>query len=186
MQKTRITILPIIAVIFGLFFGWSTICAETIEKLTEQLRQVENLPSGTVFQLILTDDDATAAAEEYLVHYMEEIQDLIQRQAGIRIDVSDPKIEFDENFLIISIRGGFKALKVAVSASGTAVWDKESSTVKVDIKSVDIPVISVDPSTVNAYIQPAINDFIHNLMRGYEIRSFEVRDDYAIVEAMKR
>ena len=93
---------------------------------------------------------------------------------------------FDENFLIISIRGGFKAFKVTVSASGTAVWDKETSTVKVDIKSVDIPVISVDPSTVNAYIQPAINDFIHNLMRGYEIRSFEVRDDYAIVEAMKR
>ena len=50
-----------------------------------------------------------------------------------------------------------------------------------DVRSSDL-----DPSTVNAYIQPAINDFIHNLMRGYEIRSFEVRDDYAIVEAMKR
>ncbi len=186
MQKTRITILPIIAVFFGLFFGWSTICAETIEKLTEQLRQVEALPSGTVFQLILTDDDATDAAEEYLERYMEEIQQMIQQSAGIKLDLSDPRIEFDEDFLIISIRGGFGALKVTVSASGTAVWDAASYTVKVDIKSVDIPIISVDPATVNAYIQPAINDFIQNLMRGYEIRSFEIRDDYAIVEAMKK
>ena len=97
MQKTRTTILPIIAVFFGLFLGWSTIYAETIERLTEQLRQVESLPSGTVFQLILTDDDATDAAEEYLEAYMEEIQQLIQQSTGIKIDLSDPRIEFDED-----------------------------------------------------------------------------------------
>ena len=137
-------------------------------------------------QIVEMSHSGDIAAEEYLLRYMEEVQELIQQQAGIRIDLSDPKIEFDEDYLIISIRGGFKALKVTVSASGTVVWDKETSTVKVDIKSVDLPVISVDPSPVSAYIQPTINDFIQNLMQGYEIRNFEVNDDYAIVEAMKR
>ncbi|MBQ6519065.1 MAG: hypothetical protein IJI14_10110 [Anaerolineaceae bacterium] len=186
MNKTHKIILPIIAVFFGLFFGWSTSSAETIEKLTEQLLQVESLPSGTVFQLVLTDDDATSAAKESLVRYMDDIQMLIQQSAGINLDVSDPQIEFDENFLIVSIRAGFGAFKVNISASGTVLWDKEASAIKVDIKSVDIPVISVDPSTVNSYIEGPINEFVQDLMRGYEIRSFEIKDDYAVVEAMKK
>lgn len=186
MHKTHKVILPIIAIFFGMFFGWSTTSAETIEKLTDQLRQVEALPSGTVFQLVLTDDDATSAAKEYLERYMEDIQTLIQQSAGIDLDVSDPQIEFDESHLIVSVRAGFGVLKVTVSASGSVTWDKESSTVKVDVKSVDIPVISVDPATVNSYIEGPINDFVRELMRGYEIRNFEIRDDYAIVEAMKR
>ena len=66
MTKTHKYILPIIAVLFGIFFGWSTISAQTIEKLTSQLRDVQNLPAGSVFQLTLTDEDATAAAAEYI------------------------------------------------------------------------------------------------------------------------
>ena len=186
MQKSRMTILPIIAVIFGLLFGWSTISAQTIEKLTNQLREVEKLPSGTVFQIKMTDDELTAAAEEYLNSYKDEIQDMVEQSAGVRIDLSNPVIEFDENFIVVSIRGGLGFVKVTISASGTAVWDKEASAVKVNIQSVDVPIISIDPATLNSYIEAPINDFVQDLMRGYEIRSFEIKDDYAVVEAMKR
>ena len=183
MTKIHRLILPILAVIFCLFSGSSTSKAETIEKLTEQLREVENLPSGTVFQLKLTDDDATSAAEEYLLRYMEDIQAMIQQTAGFKISLSDPKIIFNDDMLVISIRGGLGVLKVTVSASAHVLW--EDNMLKVDVKSVDIPVISVDPPTINSYIQDPLNDFINDLMEGYEVRSFDV-EEYAILEAVKR
>lgn len=186
MQKARTTILPIIAVIFVFFFGWSTISAQTIEKLTNQLRDVEQLPSGTVFQIIMTDDDLTDAAGEYLNIYKGEIHDMIQQSTGIKVDLSDPKIEFDENFMVVSINGGIGFLKVQISANGTVFWDKEASRVKVNVQSVDVPIISIDPATINAYIEEPINAFVQDLLRGYDIHSFEIKDDYAIIEAMKR
>ena len=186
MTKTRLTILPIIVTIFSLFFVWSTSSAQTVEKLTNQLREVQSLPSGSVFQLILTDDDATAAASEYLVRYMIEIQNMVQQSIGARLDFSDPRIDFDEDRMIISIRGGLGFLKITASASGTVVWDEPTQTLKIDIQTVDIPIISVDPATINSYIQNPINDFIHDMMKGYDVLSFNVYDGYAILEAMKK
>lgn len=186
MSKTLKSILPIIAVIFGIFFGWSTSQAQTVEKLTNQLREVQNLPSGSVFQLILTDEDATAAASEYLERYMEDVQRMVEQAAGIRLDFSDPMIDFDNDRMVISIRGGIGFLKITASASGYVIWDIPTQTLRVDIQSVDIPIISVDPSTVNAYIQEPINDFIHDLMQGYEVLSFNIFDGFAVLEAMKK
>ena len=186
MTKTHKSILPIIAVIFVLFFGWSTISAQTVEKLTNQLLEVQNLPSGSVFQLKLTDEDATAAASEYLEKYMEDIQKMIEQTLGMKMDFSDPKIDFDENRLVVSIRGGVGFLKITASASGTVVWDTETQTLRVNVESVDIPIVSVDPSTVDSYIQGPINDFIHDLMKGYEVLSFNIYDGFAILEARKK
>ena len=185
MTKTHKIILPIITIIFILFFGWSTTNAQTVEKLTEQLRQVQNLPSGSVFQFVLTDEDATDAAEESLDRYMESIQDMVEQAIGIRLDFSDPYINFDDDRVVVSIRGGLGFLKIAVSASGKATWDVATQTLLVDIESVDIPVISVNPTEVNSYIQGPINDMIHKMMVGYEILSFNIYDGYAVVEAKK-
>lgn len=186
MTKTHKSILPIIAVLFSFFFGWSTISAQTIEKLTNQLRDVQNLPAGSVFQLTLTDEDATAAAAEYMEKYMEEIQQMIEQSLGMKLNFSDPRIDFDKDRLVISVRGGMGFLKITVSASGIVKWDVPSQTLHVDIQSVDIPIISVDPATVNSYIQAPINDFIHNMMKDYDVLSFNVYDGYAILEARKK
>lgn len=186
MTKTHKSILPIIAVIFGLFFGWSTIFAQTIEKLTDQLREVQNLPSGSVFQLTLTDADATEAASEYLERYIEQIQNMIEQAVGMKLDFSDPKIDFDEDRLVVSVRGGIGFLKITASASGKVTWDAPTQTLRVDMQSVDIPVISVDPATVNSYIQGPINDFIHNTLNDYEVLSFNIYDGYAVLEAKKK
>ena len=185
MTKTHKIILPIITIIFILFFGWSTSNAQTIEKLTEQLRQVESLPSGSVFQFYLTDQDATDAAEETLDRYMDSIQNMVQQAIGIRLDFSDPNINFDDDRIVVSIRGGLGFLKITVSASGRASWDVATQTLLVDIQSVDIPVISVNPTEVNSYIQGPVNDMIHKMMSGYQILSFNIYDGYAVVEARK-
>ena len=186
MTKTHKSILPIIAVFFSMFFGWSTIYAQTVEKLTNQLNEVQNLPSGSVFQLKLTDTDATAAASEYLSQYTEEIKKMVEQSIGMKVDFSDPKIDFDDDRMIISVRGGVGFLKITASASGTVVWDAANQKLRVDIQSVDIPILSVDPATVNSYIQGPINDFVLDMMKGYEILSFEVNDGFALLEARKK
>ena len=186
MTKTHKSILPIIAVFFCLFFGWSTIFAQTVEKLTNQLQEVQNLPSGSVFQLTLTDADATDAASEYLERYIEKIQTMVEQSVGMKLDFSDPKIDFDEDRLVVSIRGGIGFLKITASASGKVVWDAPSQTLRVDMQSVDIPIISVDPATVNSYIQGPINDLIHDKMSGYEVLSFNIYDGFAVLEARKK
>lgn len=186
MTKTHKSILPIIAIIFGLIFGWSTSCAQTAEKLENQLREVKNLPSGSVFQLTLTDEDATKAAAEYLTIYMERIQNMIVNTVGIKLDFSDPEIDFDDERIIVSIRGGIGFLKIKASASGKVEWDTSTQTLKVDIQSVDIPIISVDPATVTSYIQGPLNEFIHSILGSYEILAFNIHDGYAVLDARKR
>ena len=186
MNKTHKSILPIFAVIFSLFFVWSTSNAQTVEKLTKQLQEIENLPSGSVFQLKLTEEDASQACAEYLEQYEQELQNMVQQAAGIKIDFSEPQINFDEDRLVISIRGGVGFLKVTASAGGTVTWDEQAQQLNVNIDSVDIPIISVDPSTINSYIQTPINDYIHGLMDGYVVRSFKIYDGNALLEAMKK
>ena len=111
---------------------------------------------------------------------------MIEQSLGMKLDFSDPRIDFDKDRLVVSVRGGMGFLKITVSASGVVKWDTPSQTLNVDIQSVDIPIISVDPATVNSYIQAPINEFIHNMMKGYEVLSFNVHDGYAILEARKK
>ena len=186
MQKTHYSILPIFAVFFSLFCVWSTSFAQATERIMNQLIAVDNLPAGSVFQITLTDEDATEAASEYLIQYEEDIQNMIQHAAGIKLDFSDPKIDFDEDRLVVSIRGGLGFLKVTASAGGTVLWDEQAQQLIVNVDSVDIPIISVDPATINAYIQAPMNDFIHGMMEGYEVISFKVYDGFAVLEAMKK
>ena len=94
MNKTRLTILPILSVFFALFFGWSTIFGQAAEKLENQFREIEALPSGAAFTLTVTDDDITAAANEYLDRYLPEIEQMVQEATGIKLNFADPVIEF--------------------------------------------------------------------------------------------
>lgn len=185
MTKTLKSILPIIAVFLGLFLGCSTTNAQTIDKLKDQLREVQNLPSGSVFQLKLTEEEATAASAEYLARYTDEIQNIVQQSVGVSLEFSDPQINFEEDKIIISIRGGVGFLKIKASASGKVFWDTTAKTLKVDVQSVDIPIISVDSDTVNSYIQGPLNDFVSDLMKDYEVLSFNIFDGHAILEARK-
>ena len=183
MNKTRLTILPILGVIAALFFGWSTLFAQTVEKLTNQFLEIEALPSGSVFTLIVTDDDMTAAANEYLVAYKNEIQNLVQEATGTRLELADPVVEFRTNNTMASLRVGKGFLKVTASISAAITWD---GSLHVDVKSVDVPIISVDPATINSYIQGPVARGMEEVEKYYEIRSLKVGDGAITVEAMKK
>ena len=184
MKKARLIILPLLAVIFALFSGWSTILAQTIEKFQDQILQIEALPSGSVFFLTITEDDLTAAAKEMLARYNVEISDTIQEALGVRLSVSDPKISLGNSELFMSARGGKGILKVNASLNASLTWD--GTTVHVDVKSVDVPIVSVDPATINAYIQGPLNSYVEQIKQYYEIRSFSVSKGKIELEAMKK
>ena len=174
MNKTRLTILPLLAVIFSLLLGWSTISAQTIEKFENQILQIEALPSGSRFSLTITQDDLTAAAEEMLARYKTDIEDSIQQAIGVRLSVSDPKISFGNSEMLISARGGKGFLKVNASLKASINWD--GNTISVDVKSIDLPIVSVDPATVNAYLQGPLSSYVEQLKQYYEIISFTVSE----------
>ena len=184
MTKTRLIILPILGAIAALFLGWSTIFAQTIERLTDQMSAVEALPSGTVIQLTLSEEDATAAAEEYINAHMTELKKMMQQGFGVALDISDPKVRFLPDEVILSIRAGFGFLKITPSARADVYWNENS--LQVNVKSVDVPIVSVDPAVVNSYIQEPIQSMIDQIQVSYNIRSFKIEEGYAVVEVEKR
>ena len=183
-KKTRLTILPILGVIFALFLGWSTISGQTIDQFTEYYKEIANLPSGTSFRITITDDDATKIADEYLQRNYESIQNLLQQAIGIRLDIDNPKIEFEDDMVTASARGGKSILKVGASIQGTMVW--VDNQLHIDVKSVDVPVISVDPATVNSYMHGPLERAVSKGLQYYDVISFDIEDGYAILEAVKR
>ncbi len=184
MNKTRLTILPILGVFFALFFGWSTSFGQAAAKLEAQFNEILALPAGSVFTLTVSDDEITEAANEYLDRYTDEIVEMIRETAGVKLDVSHPVIEFKTDDATASIRVGKGFLKVTASIRASVVW--ENDTLVVDVKSVDIPTISVDPATVNSYIQGPVNSGVNELKKYLEIYSFSVSDGYIQLEAMKK
>ena len=183
MNKTRLFILPIIVVFFAFIMGWSTISAQTIDKLTNQYREIEALPSGSVFTLVVTDDDMTAAAEEYLSNFRKEIEAMVQEAAGVKLTLSDPVVEISTTDTVASVKVGKGFLKVNASIRATITWD---GSLHVNVTSVDVPIVSVDPATINSYIQGPINNGMAKVAEYYEIRSLQVGDGAITVEAMKK
>lgn len=183
MNKTRLTILPILSVFFALFFGWSTIFGQAAEKLENQFREIEALPSGAAFTLTVTDDDITAAANEYLERYLPEIEQMVQEATGIKLNFADPVIEFKTDYATASLRVGKGILKIPASLRADVYWD---GTLHVEVKEIEVPVISVDPVSVNSAIQGPIRDAMASLEKYYEIRDLELAEGYIKLEAVKK
>ena len=183
MNKTRLTILPILSVFFALFFGWSTIFGQAAEKLENQFREIEALPSGAAFTLTVTDDDITAAANEYLARYLPEIEQMVQEATGIKLNFADPVIEFKTDYATASLRVGKGILKIPASLRADVYWD---GTLHVEVKEIEVPVISVDPVSVNSAIQGPIRDAMASLEKYYEIRDLELAEGYIKLEAVKK
>ena len=183
MNKTRLTILPILAVIFALFFGCSTIFGQSAENLENQIRAIEALPAGSVFTLKVTDDDISATANKYLNTYMLEIQNMLQESVGTKLSLSDPIIEFKTRKANASLRVGKGILKVAASIDADVTWD---GTLHVNVTDVNVPIIEIEPETVNSYIQEPIESGMRYLEQYLEIHSFEIEEGVITLEAVKK
>ena len=183
MNKTRLTILPILGVIFAFFCGWSTIFGQAAEKLENQIREINALPAGSVFALTVTDDEISDAANEYLDRYIGEIQKMIENAVGTKLTLSDPVVEFKTEKTYISLKVSKGFLKVTLSIQAEVYWD---GSLHVNVTSVELPIISIDADTINAYIQEPVDAGMRYLQNYIEIRSLTVGDGQIALEAVKK
>ena len=143
----------------------------------------DNIPTGLTIFLTLSDKDATAFADNYLKAHDAEIKNLIHEKIKVSLDISDPEIFFNEDELTIKCRIGLKLVKVNASAKASAHWAGKD--VLVNVTSLDIPVVSIDPSKANELIRKPIQSFMNELQKAFTIRYFRVENGRISVDAVK-
>ena len=143
----------------------------------------EKLPAGLTIQLALSDSDATAYVPNYLSEHNDQIKELIQQKIKVNLDITEPQIRFNENELIISCRAGIKFVKVNASVKAYVFWDGKN--VLVDIKTLELPIVSIDASKANSLIQKPIQSFVDELRTAFQIKSFRVEPGRISVDAVK-
>ena len=144
---------------------------------------MSNIPSGLTIHLALSDKDATKYAANYLMTHNDQIKEFIKEKIKVGLDITDPEIRFNENELIVSCRVGMHLIKVGASARATILWDGRN--VHADVLSLDLPVISIEPSKANELIQKPIQTFVRALQKDFQIRSFRVEPGQISVDAVK-
>lgn len=144
---------------------------------------LNNIPTGLTIFLTLSDQDATAFAEKYLNDHKTDISKLIQEKTKVSLDISSPLICFNEDELTISCKVGLKLVKVSASAKASVYWNGKN--VLVNVTSLDVPVISIEPAKLNELIRKPIQTFMNELQKSFEIRYFRVEKGRISVDAKK-
>ena len=155
----------------------------TIDRFTKQFFDIKAQAPGAPFKAVITDEEATAAAREYLENNRDQVKDLIKSKAGVSLDVADPVIEFAPDEVRLSAKGKKGLIKINASASAAVTWD---GSLHVEAKSVNVPVISVSPAVINPAIKEPIDQWVKKLQEYAEIRSFRITDGMAMVEGIKK
>ena len=155
----------------------------TLNKFMDKFNEFKTLPSGENFVIRVTDQEATAAAEEYLAENKEQVRQLLQKNAGMKLDVEDPSITFRNDELSASAKGGKGFLKAKASLTADVRW---GGTLNVDVRSVDVPFISVTPGKLNSVVERPLKQLVEKVEEYAEIRSFKLTDGFAVLEATKK
>ena len=155
-----------------------------MQNLTIKLTEIENLPSGTTFQLNLTDSDLTAAAEEYLTANLSEVQTMLKQNFGIAVSVSEPLIRFTPGKITISIKAGVGFIKTNANATAAVFWNGSSLDVRTE--SIHLPVVKLDPAEADSYLRGPLNNGIEWLKRDYDIQAVQVNEGSVLITATKK
>ena len=183
MKHTRLTILPIVVVFMALILGWSTVLGEAAENIQDQIRKINELPPNSEFTWKLDDDEISDAANEYLDKYAGEIEEMIRSAIGTKVDLSDAHVEFKPNTVNASVKAGKGFLKVSASTQAEVTWDGK---LHVNVKDVDVPIVSVDPAAINSLIQTPVERAVNYLEQYVEIRSITIGDGYVEINAVRK
>lgn len=154
----------------------------TINKFMNKFNDFQALPSGQSFTIKVTDSEATAAAQEYLAENKALVKQMIQKSAGMSLDVENPVIKFGNDEISMSAKGGKGFLKVNASLNAKVNWDGK---LNVDVKSVDIPIVSVSPEKLNSIVEKPLIEFMNKVGEYAQIQSFKLESGAAYLEATK-
>ena len=143
-----------------------------------------NLPSGLTIRLSLTDRDATAFAAKYLNDHNKEIKDLIQQKLKFNPDITEPQIQFDQDEIRLSAKVGIRFMKANARLTASVYWNGSSA--DVSIKTLELPIVTLDASKANSLIQKPIEDFVGQLQQDFNILTFCVETGSVTIDAVKK
>ena len=136
--------------------------------------RVLNLPSGSPFSTVLTQDQLTEAAKEGLEQNKDAVKALIKKYFNTDANVSDPKVEFMQDQFKASLKVGVSFIKVGASVSGKVGLENGMPTVNVE--KVDVPLVKIAPDTINNEAKNLIDTY------GYILNDYVTLSNIAISE----
>ena len=155
----------------------------TLDRFIGKFNQFKSLSAGETFSIEVTDKEATEAAREYLAENTSQVKQLIQNAAKVSLDVADPKIVFSNDEITMGAKGGKGFLKVNASLNAGVVWN---GGLKVDVRSVDIPVIKVTPEKLHPLVEKVIGQGMDIVKEYAEIESFRITNGSAVLKAVRK
>ena len=143
-----------------------------------------DLPSGLTIRLSLTDRDATAFVGRYLTEHNKEIKDLIQQKLKFNPDITEPRIQFDQDEILLSAKVGIRFMKANARLTASVCW--KGNSVDINIKTLELPIVTLDASKANSLIKKPIEDFVGQLQQDFNILSFTVEAGSVTIDAVKK
>ena len=155
----------------------------TLNNFNNKFNEFKDLPEGKTFTIQVTETEANAAAREYITENYAQIKQMIQKSAGVSLDVEKPEIRFGNDEISMSVKGGKGFMKVSASLNAEVGWDGRAF---VAVRSVNVPFVSISPEKLNFVIEKPLGEIMEKVEEYAEIRSFAVRDGFVVLEAVKK
>ena len=185
-------ILPVIFLLCIFSAGWYAYSptsqndsgATALETLETEGNRIANLASGTPFNLTVSDDTLTSAAEELMQQYKNEIETAIKDAAGVKLSLSNPKVEFTNDGFNLSVKAGLGFLKLKAKINGkVSLVDGKPQVV---VEKIDVPIIDISADTVNNEIKSLSDQYMNQLTNSYSLSKIELTEGQAVVEGIKK
>ena len=155
----------------------------TLNSFKNKFKEFKTLPVGQSFTIKVTDQEATAAAREYLTENKASVSERIKKRTGIGLTIDNPAVMFRKDEICLSASGGKGFLKAKASLTADVRWDGNPVVV---VRTVDVPFISVSPEKLNSVVERPLNRLMQTVEEYAVIRSFRLMDGVAILEAERK
>ena len=155
----------------------------TLNNFMNRFNEFKILPAGESFTISVTDREATAAAQEYLTENKGQVRQMIQKRAGVKLDVDNPSIRFRNDEIAVTAAGGMGFMKVKASLTAEVRWTDE---LKVTVRQVEVPILSISPEKLNSVVEEPLKKVMRKVEEYAEIRSFKLTDGLATLEAVRK
>ncbi|MBR6444209.1 MAG: hypothetical protein IKS63_02115 [Firmicutes bacterium] len=154
-----------------------------LQHFLDKFEEFKVLPAGESFNIEVSDQEATAAANEFLTENKAQVKQFLKQSTGLALDIDKPSIDFLDDGIILSAKGGMGFLKAKASLTANVLWDGGPV---VDVRSVDVPFISVSPQKLNSSVKKMLGQLTEKVEEYAEISSFKLTYGSAILEAVKK
>ena len=153
-----------------------------LNSFVAKFNQFQTLKPGEPFTIRVTDAEATEAAEELIAENKDRIRELTKKETGVGMDAAEPKICFREGEFSMTAKVGKGIVKVKSSLCADVKWENG---LKVNVKKVDVPIIKISPEKLNFVVRDPLDMGMRMVENYARIRSFEIKDGYAVLEAVR-